>query len=162
MNNAMAKRAVLIVILAVIAFPPILAIAQDTSSAISVAKQQLISCYDSAKEAEAAGANISSLTSVLNEAGNLLSRAELAYSQHDYGTAQSLAAQSSQRLDGFVAASNSLRVSAIQQRTSDLWVNMVGSIVGAIVIILVAIKVWSLINRRGTRVEVLNNEPARV
>jgi len=54
---------------------PVTVLAQgDAAGAIASAKQQIIVCYDSARQAEAAGANISSLTSVLNDAGQLLSR----------------------------------------------------------------------------------------
>ncbi len=163
LNKAFIKRAILPMVLVLMAIlPPVLVIAQDPPSVISSARQQLISCYDAAKAAEAVGANISSLTSVLNEAGSLLSQSELAYSKGDFGTAQSLATQSSQRLGGFVSMANSLRDSAVQQGNYDFWINTVGSSVGALVVILIGLQIWRASNRRGMRVEVLNDEPAEL
>lgn len=163
LNKKFIKYAVPVVILILMAaLPSVLVVAQDSSSVVSSARQQLISCYDAAKTAEAAGANISSLTSVLNEAGSLLSQSELAYSKGDFSTAQSLATQSSQRLGGFISMAGSLRDSAIQQSNYDFWINTVGSSVGALVVVLIGLQIWRVSNKRGTRVEVLNDEPAEL
>ena len=129
---------------------PVSALAEQTDAATSIAsaKQQIISCFDSAKQAEAAGANISSLTSILNDAGDLLSRSELAYSQGDFGGAQSFASECSQRLSNFVSASNTLRDSAAQQRSYAYWVNFVGSIAGTFVVIVAGFMVWRFLKKR--------------
>jgi len=124
----------------------------DAASAISAAKQQLISCYDSAEKAEAAGANISSLTSILNNVGGLLSQSELLYSQGNYITAQSLAAQSSQQLSTFVSDANSLKDAAVQQTNFNFYVYLVGSSVGAVAIIIAGCGVWFVINKRSRQV----------
>ncbi len=159
MSKAFIRCVVVSVIVVLVAvFPPMVVVAQDSSSSISSARQQLVSCYNAAKEAETAGANISSLTVVLNEAGSLLSQAELAYSKEDFGSAQSLAEQSSQRLDGFVATANSLRDSAVQQGTIDFWVYTVGSGFGAILVVLIGAWIWRVLNKKGKRVEVLSVE----
>jgi hypothetical protein len=61
---------------------------QDSAqTAISSAQSTLVSCYSAAKDAEAAGANVTSLTATLNTAAGLLSQAELAYASSDYSTA---------------------------------------------------------------------------
>jgi len=146
----------LLLLLSVI-FVPVTVLAQgDAAGAIASAKQQIIVCYDSARQAEAAGANISSLTSVLNDAGQLLSRSELAYLQGDFGSAQSLASECNQRLSNFVSDSNALRDAAAQRRAFDYWVNFVGSIAGTIAVIVAGFMVWRFIKKRYVPVEAEN------
>jgi hypothetical protein len=148
-------RAVLLVVLVAAAFLPVLAFAQgDAAGAIASAKQQMVACYDSARQAEAAGANISSLTVVLDGAGDLLSRSELAYSQGDLGGAQSLASQCSQKLGGFVSEADALRVAAEQQGSFNFWVYFVGSVVGTFVVIAAGYIVWRVVKRRYVPIEV--------
>lgn len=146
---------VLSVILVAGAFLPAVAFAQnDAAGAIASAKQQLITCYGSALQAESSGANLSSLTAVLNQAGDLLSRSELAYSQGDLGGAQSLASQCSQTLGGFVSQADALKAAAEQTGNFDFWVYVVGSIVGTFVVIVAGFVVWLVVKRRYVPVEV--------
>ena len=143
------------VLLVAVAFLPASAFAQDGAAvAISSAKQQLLVSFDSAKQAESAGANISSLTTVLNQAGDLLSRAELAYSQGDVGGALSLATLCSQRLSSFAAEAEALRVAAAERASFDFWVLFVGSILGTFVVIVAGIVMWLVVKRRYVPVEV--------
>jgi hypothetical protein len=130
----------------------------DADSAIASAKQQLVICYKAAKAAEAAGANITSSTSLLNEAGALLSESELAYSKNDFATAQNLAVQSSQSLTIFVSQANALQASAAQQRSFDFWINVVGSIIGAIGAIVAGLIVFRYVGKRYVQVEVDSDE----
>ena len=141
---------------------PSLAFAQQSGadSAIASAKQQIVVSFNSAKAAEAAGANITSLTYVLNEAGDLLSRSELAYSQGDFAGAQSLASECSQRLGNVASESAALRDAAIQQESYYFWVNTVGSIVGTFVVIAVGFGVWRVLKGRHADVEVESEEQA--
>jgi hypothetical protein len=120
----------------------------DAASAISAAQSKLVQCYDAARAAEAASANISSLTSRLNSAGLLLSRAELAYSNVDFGSAQSLAVQSQNELASFVSDANSLQTSATQSRSFDFLLNIVGSVVGTVAVLVGSVVVWVLLKRK--------------
>jgi hypothetical protein len=81
----LAALVVLVLVSAGAVFPVVVLAEQDTAaSAIASAKQQVVTCYVAVKEAEAAGANVSSLTFALTDAGALLSQSELA-TQGDYG-----------------------------------------------------------------------------
>ena len=131
-------------------------------SAIASAKQQIVICYDAAKAAEAAGANITSLTSVLNDAGTLLSQSELAYSKGDFSNAESLAVQSSQSLANFSSEANGLRDAAAQQRTFDFVVNVVGSITGTIAVIVAGFVVWRFLRKRQPQTGEQTVEPAEL
>ena len=169
---AMTKRSInpailLVITLIIVGFHPILAFAQgDAAGAIASAKQLLVTCYDSARQAENAGANISSLTSVLNDAGDLLSRSELAYSQRDFDAAQSLASECSQRLGNFASEADALRSTAVQQRSFDFWVNIVGSAAGTVAVIVAGFLVWRVIKKRYVPVEaeteVQTDEPSGI
>ena len=122
------KRAIGILLFAaisiiILSFPSI-ALAQQ-NDAISVAQSKLVQCYNAAKAAESAGANISQLTIKLNNAGLLLSRSQLAYSIGDFGSVSNLAVQSQNELASFVSDANALQASAAQSRTYDFLLNMV-------------------------------------
>jgi hypothetical protein len=150
-NPAILLAAVLIIF----ALVPAPAFAQDdAAAAIASARQQLANCYDSVRQAESAGANISSLTWVLNGAGQLLSKSELAYSQGDSAAAQSLASQVGQKLGSFVSDANALRDSTIQQQSFDFWENIVGSVAGTIAVIVAGFVVWRFLKKRYVTAEV--------
>ena len=145
----------LLAVLLVAGFLPVLAFAQgDAAGAIASARQQLVVSYGSARAAEEAGANITSLTAVLNSAGDLLSRSELAYSQGNLAEAQALAGQCSQALGSFAAEADGLRTEASQQRGLDFWVNIVGSVVGTFVVVVAGFAVWRFFRSRILPVEV--------
>ena len=120
----------------------------DAASAISAAQSKLVQCYDAARAAEAASANISVLTNRLNSAGLLLSRAELAYSTGDFGSAQSLAVQSQDELASFISDANSLQTSAAQSKSFDFLLSIVGSVVGTVVVLVGSFVVWGLLKRK--------------
>jgi hypothetical protein len=120
----------------------------DAATAISSAQNTIVNCYDAAKAAEAAGANITGLAGTLNEAGLLLSQAQLAYSQSDFDAAANYAAQSQNKLNGFISQADSLRQAALQRESWDFLVNFVGSIVGAFAVVAAGFAVWFFLKRR--------------
>jgi hypothetical protein len=150
-------------LLSIALFTPLVFAEQgDAASAIDSAKQQIITCYEAAKEAEGAGANVTSLTSTLNEAGLFLSQAELAYSKNDFGAARNLAVQSRESLSNFIAEANTLKETGAQQRTNDFLENVVGSIIGAFAVIGTGIGVWFFLRKRYEQPGGQENEPERV
>jgi hypothetical protein len=132
---------------------PVWAQQNGTSDAISAAQNKLVNCFDAAKSAEAAGANISQLTSTLNKAGLLLSNAQLAYSNGNYGDAQNFASQSQSLLTNFVSEANSLQAVATQHRNTD-FLFFVGSIVGSVIVIVAGIAIWVLLMKKYGKSEV--------
>ena len=145
-----ARIAVVLVLLLSGAFLVPLAFAEETEAAsiISSAEQQIVTCYQAALDAETAGANITSLTSVLNEAGALLSNAKLAFSGGDFDSAQRLAVESRAALGNFVSDANALRDTAVQAGNFDFYVYFVGSITGALAVIGVGVAVWFWAKKR--------------
>lgn len=118
------------------------------ASSIASAKERLVACYRAAEDAESAGANITSLVAVLNDAGLLLSLAEHAYSISDFEVARDYAAQSQGFLGNFVAEANVLKEEAVKQRSQDFLINVVGSGVGAFVVLGAGVAVWVFLKRK--------------
>jgi hypothetical protein len=135
-----------VVFVAVFSAPSVVRAQQN--DAISSAQNTLAQCYDAARAAESAGANISQLTSRLNSAGLLLSRAELANSVGDFGSANSLAAQSQSELASFVSDAVSLQSSAERSRSFEFLLNVVGSVAGTIAVLVGSFVIWVLLKRR--------------
>jgi len=120
----------------------------DVRSSIAAAEENIVVCYRAIADADEAGANTTALLAVLNEAGELFSRANLAYKMGDFDSALDSANQSQERLNGFVADADALREAAVQQRYWDFMVFVVGSIVGTVVVVCGGFVVWFLLKRR--------------
>jgi hypothetical protein len=121
----------------------------DAGLAVASAESRVVECYNFALDAERAGADISELLRVLNEAGDLLSKAELAFGVGDYDGAATYAAQCEGRLAGFEVQAQALRDSASWQRQLDLMVNVVGSAAGTVAVLVGGWLVWRYLKRHG-------------
>jgi hypothetical protein len=119
----------------------------DASSAIAQAEQRISACYSAAGDAEKAGANMTSLLTVLDNAGMLLSEAQLAFQNGNFDSAYTLAVQGNTTLNGFESQADSLRNTAAQQGRTDFLVNVVGSTVAAFAVIAVGLSVWFYLRR---------------
>ena len=126
----------------------VLASQTDADAAINSAREQIVTCYQAARDAEGAGANITSLTAILNDGGALLSRAELAYSMNDFDGALNFAVQSRASLGNFVSEANALKESAMLQRSQDFMINVVGSVVGTCGVLGAGAATWFFLKRR--------------
>ena len=120
----------------------------DAGSSILSAQNKLVNCFEAARMAETSGANISQLTKTLNDAGSLLSRAELAFSTGDNDSAQGLALQSQNELTNFISQANSLQTSATQNRSNSFWLNFVGSVSGTFAVIVGSVVIWVMLRRK--------------
>jgi len=120
----------------------------DAGLAVASAESTVAECYNFALEAERAGANVSVLLRVLDEAGDLLSKAELAYGVGDYDGAGVYAAQCEGRLAGFEVQAQTLRDSASWQRQLDFMVNVVGSAAGTVAVLVGGWLVWRYLKKR--------------
>jgi hypothetical protein len=134
----------------------------DAATAISSAKTTILNCYNAAKDAEAAGANITVITGTLNEACALLSQAELAYATSDFDAALNLAIQSQNRLSNLIGEANTLKETATQQRNQDFLIDVVGSTIGTFAVIIAGLAVWFLLKRKYGTTEAHDSESPRV
>ena len=112
------------------------------------AQQRIEVCYSAAADAAKAGANVSGLLSDLDDAGQLLSKANLAFQNGDYDSAYTLAVQSNSTLIGFESLAGSLKSTAIQQGRVVFWVDIFGSTVGTFAVIFGGLLLWFVLKRR--------------
>ncbi len=157
-KNAASCFGVLLLLMA--ACLPFVAHADSSSAdaALTSARSKLIECFNAAKAAETAGANISELTNTLNEAGSMLSKAEFSYSSSNFPESENEAAQSQNILSNFISQADSLRNAASQRQNTDFLLNFVGSIAGTIAVIVSSVAVWVFLRRRYERVGVKQGE----
>jgi len=123
---------------------------------IELAESEVLSCYSAVFEAEKAGANVSGLLVVLNEAGGFLSMAKFAYQGGDFDSAFNNASLCLSRLAGFVDHADVLRVEAEQAAYYDFMVNFVGSGVGALCVVVCGFVVWKILGKGGKAGERVN------
>lgn len=140
----------LLLILAPLSFTAIChgASESDATTAVSEAQQRISVCYGAATDAAKAGANVTGLLSTLNDAGGSLSKAELALGQGDFNSAYGLAVESEGKLNGFEDAALGLKNSAVSAGNFDFEVNVVGSSVGAVAVVVLGFVVWRLLRKR--------------
>jgi len=141
---------------------PVWADQGDALAAISSTKNTILNCYNAAREAEAAGANITVLTATLNDASSLLSQAEFAYAASDFDAAFNLAGQSQNILTNFLGEANTLKETAAQQQNQDYLINVVGSIIGAFVVILAGFAAWRFLKKKYEKTEAHLSESPRM
>jgi hypothetical protein len=140
---------VLFLVFAVSSVSPALCHSEGEARAtVEAAESEVLSCYNAAFEAEKTGANVSALLNALNEAGWLLSKAKLAYSQGDFDSAFAYANECSLRLDGFLEQAENLKLDAEQAGYWDFMVNFVGSAVGAVCVVVGGFAIWASLKKR--------------
>lgn len=120
----------------------------DAKKDIAKANAIFIESYSAVSAAQKAGANVTSLTNVLNAAGLWLSDAELNYAQGNYATAETQALYSQEQITGVMSVANSLADSASQAGYQSFLINIVGSLVGAVAVVLAALGIWILLKKK--------------
>lgn len=124
----------------------------DAQSAVNDASQRIATCYEAVANANNVGANVSILLKVLNSAGDLLSRAQLAFAHGDFNSSYVLALQSQQALAGFDAHATNLQNSAARAGYTDFMVNVVGSLAGTAAVLAGSFVLWSRLKKRPVKV----------
>lgn len=120
----------------------------DAVAAITAAEEKNVLCYDAVAEADGAEANVTVLLVTLDEAGELLSMAELSYARGDFDNAVDFASQSQGKLNGFVVEAEALAETAVQGNYWDFLVNVVGSVVGSVAVVCGSFVVWHFFKKR--------------
>jgi hypothetical protein len=123
----------------------------DARSAFAEASQRVNTCYSAAADAAKAGANVTGLLVTLEDAGMLLSKAELALVKGEFDSASTLAHLCEERLVGFEDGAAGLRDSAVRAGFLDFAFGVVGSAVGSVLVVVVGVVVWFWLKRRSAR-----------
>jgi hypothetical protein len=126
----------------------------DAKNAIVAAQGKLVTCYQAVANASDAGANVTGLIQVLNQAGGNLSRADLEYKMGNFSSAQTYADQSLNLLvqNNVTAQAAALKSSASHARFWSFMINIVGSSVGAVAVVISGFVIWTFLKRKHPRV----------
>jgi len=153
MRKAPSKLLVLLIVLvfsASIFMPEILASNSEDTAAASIegAENALVLAYQAVLEVEQVGANVSGLLAKLNEAGELLAKAHMAYRLEDFDNATSSADQSKDVGIELENEAYELKNSAWHENIQRLWLTIMGSVLGVIVIVSGSFWTWRFLKRR--------------
>jgi hypothetical protein len=121
--------------------------ANEATSALTDAEGTVVSAYRAVLDAEQAGVNVSGLLGQLNEAGENLALAHIAYTQGDFEKAASLAILSKNIGKEVQSTAASMKDYASSENTRRLWLTMISSIVGMVGVSLVSFWVWRFLKR---------------
>jgi len=118
------------------------------ASALTYAEEVLGYAYQTVLKAEETGANVSYLLVRLNEAGGFLAQGRVAYRLGDFDEAVSLANLS--RGIGVHVENEALKLKdlALGESFQRVWLTMVGSVVGMVLIVVGTLWVWRVFKRR--------------
>lgn len=120
----------------------------DAKAAIAEAEKNIVLCYNAVAEADAAGANVTTLIATLNEAGALLSKAELSYKTGDFDSAINFTSQSQDKLNGFVLEAKALTERTVQEHYWDFMITVGGSSVGTLAVVIGSFIVWRFLKKK--------------
>jgi len=120
----------------------------DAKDAITEAEKNIVLCYDAVAEADAAGANVTTLMATLNEAGAFLSKAELSYKTGDFDLAMNFTSQSQDKLNGFVLEAEALTERTVQEHYWDFMITVGGSSVGTLAVLFSSFVVWRFLKKK--------------
>jgi hypothetical protein len=130
----------------------------NDNSGITQTQTALSSAFASVKAAEAEGADVSTLTTILNEAGQLLTQAQLAYLAKDYNSAASLASASRSKINGISDLANNLKGEAVRSRGTSLVITVLLTLF-SLTIFSVGVAAWMLLGRKTQRRETVESTP---
>jgi len=132
--------------------------------ALTEAEEAFTSAYEAVFEAEQAGANVSGLFGRLNIAGEYLSEAYVWHRSGDSENASRFAGLCYDVVEDLKSEAVELRDEAKRLGEADFVVNMIGSVVGVIVVLVSCSVAWLVFRRRyrrqflGLRPEVVSGE----
>lgn len=118
--------------------------ADEASSSVGEADVAVRQAFNATLDAERAGANVSGLMAKLNEAGELLAEAEMAYRVGNFSEAASKADQCHMLADGVIGEASSLKSFALADAQTRFSSTLMFSIAGAVVFVAVLILIWFL------------------
>ena len=130
----------------------------SAASAVAGAEADMVSAYEAVLEAEQVGADVSALLVRLNDAGESLAEAEVAYRLGDFDESVRLTDLCSAISEEVKSEAEELRHQAYGARYFDMWLKIAGSLVGVVVVGLGGFWGWRVFKRRYYR-RVLEMKP---
>ena len=153
MTKTSSKLLVLLIVLVFSVFvftTEILASNSEDIAAASIegAENVLVSAYQVVLEAEQVGANVSGLLAQLNEAGELLAEAQVAFRLGDFDEVVLSANNCSEIGENVKIEADELRIAAYGSRITGFWFTMTGSMVGVVAVGFGSFWSWRVFKRR--------------
>jgi len=131
---------------------------ETATTSIEKAEDALVSAFQDVLKAERVGANVSALLAQLNDAGELLAEARIAYRLGDFDEAVLSANLCSEIGEGVRDEADELRVEAYGLLVFGSWLAMAGSIVGVVAVGFGSFWGWRVFKRHYVR-RVLGMKP---
>lgn len=119
-----------------------------TTTNIERAENALVSAYQAVLEVEQVGADVSGLLTELNEAGEFLAEARMAYRLGDFDNATSSADMGRDIGEGVGVKAYELKNSEWRENIQRMWWTIMGSVLGVIMIASGSFWVWHFLKRR--------------
>jgi len=153
MRKAPSKLLVLLIILAfsasIFVSEAFASNSEDTAAtSIEGAENAFVSAYQAVLEVEQVGANVSGLLAQLNEAGEFLAKAHMAYRLWNFDNATSSADQSKDIGIEVENKAYELKDSARGANIQRMWLTIMGSVLGVILVASGSFWVWHFLKRR--------------
>jgi hypothetical protein len=163
MRKAPSKLLVLLIILAFSASiftTGILASNSEDTATMSIerAENALVSAYQAVLEAERVGANTAALLARMNDAAELLAKAQVAFRLGDFDEAVSSADLCYEIGENVKSEADELQFKAYGLKVMDSWLTMTGSVVGVVAVGFGSFWGWRVFKRRYVR-RVLKMKP---
>jgi predicted PurR-regulated permease PerM len=127
---------------------PVYAQADEAQTKLQNADAKLKLAFDEVLEAEAAGANVTSLLEQINVAADLLAKAEIAYQTGDSNTVSANTASIMPIAQQVTTSAQTARETAISSAQTSLYTIVGLSVAGCFVFIVSLFLVWQWLKRR--------------
>jgi hypothetical protein len=121
--------------------------ADEASSSVGEADVAVRRAFNATLEAEGAGANVSGLIVRLNEAGGILTEAEIALGNGNSSEAASKAVQCIGIAQSVKSDADVLKASALEKARTVFWASLAFSVVGIVAFVVVLMLVWRWFKR---------------
>ena len=118
------------------------------ASTIEGAEASVASAHEAVLEAEQNGADVSDLVVVLNDAAELLAEANIAYGLGQFDEAAGFAGLCLEASEAVRSDAVALRVETQGARVWELWLNLIGSLVGVVVVVFGGLVGWGYVKKR--------------
>ncbi|UCE16198.1 MAG: hypothetical protein JSV12_00850 [Candidatus Bathyarchaeota archaeon] len=126
-----------------------LANSEDTATtSIERAENALVSAYQAVLDVERIGADVSGLLAELNEAGEFLAEANMEYRLEDFDEAARFADLGRDIGEEVESKTHELKNLAWSDGVQRMWLTMIGSVLGVILIALGSFWIWRFLKRR--------------
>jgi hypothetical protein len=116
--------------------------ADEASSSVGEADVAVRRAFNATLDAERAGANVSGLIVRLNEAGGILTEAEMALGNGNSSEAAGKAVQCIGIAESVKSDADVLKASALDEAQTVFWASLTFSVVGIAVFVVVLVLVW--------------------